>query len=200
MYDLDMILRTLSISDMPEMISQRIKETMDSFFAGGIDVSDHQKFNERISEFVRQIYGNALMFPRMLKSDAVLAEAINLLDQYYESPGGRGYDAAYLEAVDKPGKGIEHVLRELADFMKSREITHWLNSFYLSNIDPIDKNLHLEIVKSLLGKYFNHLPDSIRERNPASFIKYYRNLIDLVVSSEKFSGQLASSGRNIGPN
>jgi hypothetical protein len=200
MYDLEMIFQVLLISDVPEKISKRINETIDSFCAGGIDVSDHQTFNDCISRFIGQIYKNGLVFPKTLDSRTSLAEAISLIEQHYESQGASGYDAAYLDAVDKSGKGIEHVLRELADFIKSTEIAHWLNSFYLSNIDPIDKNRHLEIIIDLLKKYPLHLPDNIRKGNPARFIRYYRDLIELVVSSEKFSGQLVSSGRNIGPN
>jgi len=200
MKDLDAILQNLLCSNMPELISNKIDEALDSFDIDAVIVFSHREFNDCICRFIRQIYGNGLIFPKALDSRTALMEAISLLEQHYESQGAAGYDAAYLDTVDESGKGIHFVLRELAELVKSIEISRWLESCYVFIIDPIDKDQHLEIIIDLLRKHPIHIPDSIRMGNPASFIRYYRDLIELVVSIERFSMQLAGPVKNLEPN
>lgn len=196
---LDTILRILLCTSKPELISNKIDEALDSFDIDAFIVSNHQEFNDCISSFIRHIYNNGLVFPKILDSRKALSEAISFIEQYYEHQGGCGYDAAYLDAIDESSRGIQFVLRELAELVKTIEVSRWLDSCYASNIDPIDKNQHLEIIIHLFGKYSPYFPDNILKGNPARFIKYYRDLIDLVLSGEKFSAQLAGHGRNFWP-
>jgi hypothetical protein len=198
MTNLDVILSTLIDSDMPESISQKIDETLNSFNIDALFVSSHEEFNDCIGGFIRQIYGNGLVLSKTLDSHTALAEAINILEQYYENQGASGYDAAYLDVIDETGKGIQFVLRELAELVKAMEVSRWLNSVYISLIDPIDKNQHLEIVKSLLEKYSDHFSTGIKESSPVSFIKSYRELIEIVISSENLNRHIIGSKRNLG--
>jgi hypothetical protein len=200
MKNLDTILQNLLCSSMPELIGRKIEEASDGFDIDTLAVSNHQEFNDCISRFIGHIYENGLVFAKILDSRTSLSEAISLLEQHYENQGTSGYDAAYLDAIDESGKGIQFVLRGLTELVKTLEVSRWLESYYASIIDPVDKGQHLKIIIDLVKKYPIHFPDNIREGNPARFINYYQDLIELVVSVEKLSAQLAGLGRNLGPN
>ncbi len=188
------ILDTLIKSEVPEQISGRIDATFESFILK-YTVKSHQDFNRCLADFIQYFYKNGLLQAKSLCHKTALGEAIDLLELYYDSQDAIGYDAAYLDAVGNSGKGIGFVLQKIAEIIKTREIAQWQNSVFLSTIDPLDKNRHLEIVEVIIGKYGALFPDEIRSEKPVCFIDLYRELIIIIVSSEKQIRQIASPSR-----
>jgi hypothetical protein len=200
MYDISIILKTLINSEIPDQISQKIDSAYEAFEKTQITIRSHRDFNECIAAIVWHIYLNGLLLPKNLGKDAGLGEAIGILEHHYDNQNATGYDAAYLDAVEDTGKGIEFVLQKIAEIIKAMEIAQWQNSVFFSTIDPLDKNRHLEIVRVLLEKYGTRFPENIRFANPVRFIGLYREIIESVVSSEKLIRQIASPSKYLNIN
>jgi len=191
--NIENILSELIESVQARMISDRIDSAFRSLQLPGVKVVSHCEFNNQIALFIQHIFRDGLINPVNLDKNAALAEAISLIDLHYEGFGVIGYESAYLEVIDESGKGLESVLTKMAEIIKSIETQKWLNAYYLRNINPLDKNLHAEIVKSLFEQYPEYYPENILTIDPVCFCQHYRELLDIVVQSEGFIRHLFNS-------
>jgi hypothetical protein len=174
-------------------ISDMIDSAFRSFQLPGERVASHNEFNEHIALFIQHIYRDGFINPVNLDKNAALAEAISLLDLYYEGFGVIGYESAYLDVIDDTGKGFEFVVTKMAEIIKNIETQKWLNAYYLRNINPLDKNLHAEIIKSLFEQHPEYYPENILTIDPVCFCQHYRELLDIVVQSEGLIRHLFNS-------
>jgi len=193
MSKLESILTILINSEIPNIISKKIEIATADFATSPTKIANYQEFNYQIAEYIRWIYREGLIVPIFLNDRQAFSEAISLLDGYYDSQGAIGYDAAYFDAIDESGKGIGFVRQEIAESIKAIELNRWVDSLFLTIIDPLDKQQRLELVKALLKKYADDLPENIQNGNPAQFANYYRQIIELVVSGERFAQSLINN-------
>jgi len=77
-------------------------------------------FHQVLSNFVQYIYARGLRIAQHLSPSQALAEGIDMLDQGHQVPSGNGYDAALLDSLDPGINGVEWVLVQLADIIRSR--------------------------------------------------------------------------------
>ena len=190
MEKLESILTILINSDVPDIISKKIEIAIKDFEASPTKIAHHQEFNYQIAEYIRWIYRKGLIIPISLNDRQAFSEAVNLLDSYFDSLGTGGYEAAYLDAIDEMGKGIGIIRQEIAEIIKTIEISRWVDSLFFTIIDPLDKQQRLEVIKALLEKYAGDLPENIKKGNPAQFANYYRQFLELAASGERFTRSL----------
>jgi hypothetical protein len=112
-----------------------------------------------------------------------LTEAINLLERYYDSHGTKGYDAAYLDAIDTFGAGIVAVLTQLGEAMKQQQLFRLIEWHATNLINPTDWPLQKQIVTHLIKLLGDSLPEVIRNSDPSRFTNTYRDLIALLQSA-----------------
>ena len=195
MKPLNEFLADLQDSEAALEISEKIDRALQSFQPGAVEIASHRELIDAIARLVEHLYQHGLSVPRTLTHRSALSEALDLLDRYYESGGILGLDAALLDATDTDGKGPEFVLRQLSEIIKEREVRQYLNYRYLSAIDPTDRDMHRWIVERLIVEQESLLPQDLKTGNPARFAKYYRDLLELVISSDTFFAQIRSSSK-----
>jgi len=181
MKDLEETLELLRNDSNAQVISEKIDDVTNEFTQNISEVKSHAEFNLQISKFVRQIYKQCTMTNKKISSRVALGEAIDILERYFITWSGRGYDEAYLEAVTDIGKGIRFVLQKLGEFIKEKEITSYNDCLYRSIINPFDAESHRKIAEQIIEKYGFLFPDEIRIGNPVRFMRSYRELIETVI-------------------
>jgi len=189
------LLADLQDSEAVIEISEKIDRALQSFQPGSAGIASYREFNDAIAELVKHLYQYGLPFPRTMTPSSALSEGFDLLDRYYESDGILGFDAAFLDATDNKGRGLEFVIRQLTEIIKEREVRQYLNYRFLSVIDPTDRDTHRWIVERLIEEQGPLLPDDLRTGNPGRFAKYYRDLLEMVISSDVFFAQVKSSSK-----
>ena len=187
------LLRELQTVGAVSAISERVDRAFHSFGFTQLGMLSHGAFIDTVARFTRHMYEHGLAVPRTMTRGEALSEGLDLLDRYYESGETRGLEAGYLDACDASGRGIEFVLRQLAEIVKELEVYRYRNSLFLLAIDPIDGEAHLRIVKSLAESYGPMLPTNLTNENPWRFARYYRDLIEAVVSTNQFIMQIRNS-------
>jgi len=109
----------------------------------------HKTFHHIIAEFVYQIYENGLKASWLLMDP--LAEAISLLERYYQSAVyDTGYVAALLDANDAAEGGIQTVLIGLAESVKDTERQKYITAVFTWHLRRSSWPLQCEIVRILL--------------------------------------------------
>ena len=192
---LNELLAELQDSDAVVELSEKIDRAFQSFQPRSDQIVSYREFINAVAGLVKHLYQYGLPTPRTMMHSSALSEGLDLLDRYYESSGVQGFDAAFLDAVDKNGKGPEFVLRQLSGIIKEREVRQYLNYRYLLAIDPTDRVAHRWIVERLIEEQGPLLPDDLRTGNPDRFAKYYRDLLEMVISSDVFVTHIRNSAK-----
>ena len=125
----------------------------------------HQEFHRVITDFVVSIYDQGLDAGWMVSFEPG-GVAIELLEAHYHSAHGRGYIAAILDANHAQEGGIDAVLVQLAEIIKSVERQKYVNAVFALHIDPTDWHLKCEMAKLLLIDYRSFLPTQLQECQP----------------------------------
>jgi hypothetical protein len=198
--DTEKILTILQDQTIPNRISEQIEEVVNRFGASDIEVKSQSDFNREIARLLQQVYQNGLLSNRAVSARTALSEALDLLEYYYDAQGSQGYDAAYLDAVSPYGKGFESVLRQLGEIIKQRELQRYINWLFASILDVTDWDSLKALVSGLIDKFKPFLPEDILKGNPARLIKYYRELIEMALSTDNLLERVTSASRNISDN
>ena len=143
----------------------------------------HTTFHKVIAEFVVWVYDKGLD-ARWMASGEPLGQAIDLLEEHYNSVYGSGYIAAALDANDAQEGGIDTVLHRLAEIIKNIERSKHIKAIFTINIDPADWHLKCEIVGILLEKYSCFLPEHLLGCKPWELVDEIPSIMYRYVCSD----------------
>jgi len=142
---------------------------------------DYKQIHTIFSDFVRNIYENGLQTDWAIPDP--LAEAIMLLEDYYQGTYANGYSAAMLDAGDTEYGGIDIVLNRLAEIIKTIERQKYFSGVFVRHINPCDWHLKREIAGILLEQYRPVLPPLMRNCAAAQLVDQIPALMALYLNS-----------------
>ncbi len=145
-----------------------------------------KEFIELTGEFVAHLYKYGLPLRLEMSPDQARAEAIYLLERGYQSSGGRGYDAALLDAVSEPEGNPGAVLKSLAEIVKGIERGKYVRWILIRHVDPLDWRLKYDLVELTLGRMKQFLPPELCGSPAARFADLYGDLILSVARSQNY--------------
>ena len=142
---------------------------------------DYKQIHRIFSDFLRHIYENGLQTDWAIPDP--LAKAIILLENYYQGTRAIGYPAAMLDAGDTEYGGIDIVLNQLAEIIKTIERQKYFSGVFARHINPCDWHLNREIAGVLLEQYRPILPPLIRKCVSAQIVDLIPDLINKYLNS-----------------
>ena len=151
----------------------------------------HKAFHKVIAEYVMHIYDKGLNARGMIPAEP-LGQAINLLENHYNSTYGSGYTAAALDAGETQEGGIDVVLNQLAEIIKDIERLKHIKAVFTVNIDPTDWHLKCEIVSILLDEYKSFLPEHLLGCKPWELANEIPTIMYRYICSESALQQVFS--------
>jgi len=192
---LDKLLAALQDTTVIAAISNKIDRALNTYKTESVEIKSYRDFNHQVAQLIIYLHNDGLLAPMTISPRSAMAEGVDLLEHVYENNGIRGYDGAYLDAIDGRGQGFEGVCLQLSEIIKEREITRYVNCRFFQIIDPSDKDLHQEIVDELIRKYAAIFPEDIRTGHSARFIKYHRDLLEMIINSNLAFEQIRNPSR-----
>ena len=174
---IDTLVVLLNEERMAEEIDERIDLVVETFKTKVKVPLSHPDFNRLIAEFVRDLYRKGLRLPRYLSLKEALAEAVSLLEKYYQGIHTRGYDEALVDASGNDLEGFEYVLSQLAESIKAVERIKYVKWVFTDTVDQSDWEAHRRIAATYLVKYKDLLPPEFRDMDPARLTEHLRDLI-----------------------
>jgi len=186
---LDAVFELLDAHHLYETIDEPIEKAIASFPFDIKTPVTHDYFIEITSRFVRHIYEQGLFIRQKLSLSQARSETIALLEDGYQNPYKRGYDAAYLDALND----IKQVLAQISDHIKMVSRARYQQWVYVSYIESLDWAVKCQIVDTLI-KRSSCLPPNITNCTPVRFVDEIPELIDRIISSEQLAYHSLSAG------
>ena len=193
---LDTIMDLLNEERVVREIDEPIDLTVKAFQLKAKLPLSHSDFNRVIAEFVRRIYQKGLRLPRHLSDQEALAEAVSLLENYYQGINSRGYDDALLDATGNDQEGLGYVLSQLAESIKAVEREKYVQWVFFSTIDQSDWEIRRLMAATYLTKYRFCLSPELKDMDPAWLVDHFQGLISNLVSTQSLLKQVSGSDVN----
>jgi hypothetical protein len=121
------------------------------------------------------------------------AEAVTILEEGYQSSHGRGYYAAFLDALNPSLNGLEYVLAQMAGYITAFARSRHIRWVCASRMDLSDWPTKYLIAEILLKRWESLLPDSLRACSAAQLAHHLPELINLGLSSNRMVTMMQGS-------
>lgn len=144
----------------------------------------HEIFNQVIADFMRHVHEQALWGKQKLTAPQAIAEAVAILEEGYQASRDRGYDAAFLDALN-PHLGLEYVLGQMAGHIIASARVKHIRWVCVRRMELAGWPTRCLIAEILLERWKPFLPESLGRRPPAQLAHLLSELIILGLSANK---------------
>ena len=150
----------------------------------------HKQFHRIIACFLQHIHREGLKSPWELSDP--LAKAILLFERYYKGIYASGYSAAVLDANNSEQGGLDPVLNEFAESIKTLEREKHIRAIFAKYLDHDDWCLRCEIARILLQRCQMFLPPQMHNCTPEQIVDDIPSLmfkyLDSLAALQQLSG------------
>jgi len=170
----EQILITLYAGLNDNILQQRINRPVDQAFKTFRYKADKpitlDIFHRIIGDFTQHIYTNGLKMSWKLSLVGPVAQAISLLEKYYQSDFAQGYIAARMDAQDTAQGGMDTVLQRMAESIKAAEQEIYIQALFTKHLALAKWQLRCMVAKIFLERYRELLPPALRKCVPAQIV------------------------------
>ena len=124
------------------------------------------------------------------------AEAVAILEESYQTPHGRGYYAAFLDAFDPNLDGIEYVLAQMTGCIITMAREKHIRWVCASRMELADWPTRCLIAEILMERWEPFMHHNLRGCSPEQFAYHLPELIYLGISANRAVNKML--GANIG--
>jgi hypothetical protein len=175
-------------------IDEPIERATGSFVFNKDAPVTHQTFIQVTTNFVRHIYEQAHGCWQEMSAEKAYAEAVAILEEGYQTPHGRGYYAAFLDASNPNLDGIEYVLAQMTGCIIATAREKHIRYVCASRMELADWSTRRLIAEILLKRWEPYLPDNLRMCPPAQFAHHLSELINLGLSADRTVSKILGAG------
>ncbi|HOW74110.1 MAG TPA: hypothetical protein PKY77_26190 [Phycisphaerae bacterium] len=158
----DWLLDQLGPQRLVDEIDRPLSRLLDRFLERVEDECTPARLPEMLAEFVRVAYGEVLPGRRRLSDSSAAAEAIWLLERYYQG----GYDAALADAVCEPVCFPHWVLMGLGECVRLHQHFLWDRWVEVRFIRMADWAARCAMAAVLIDRLHEYMPEDLADRIP----------------------------------
>jgi len=196
---IDTVLNLLCEVRIQREIDEPIDTVKQNFNVTVSEPITHSNFNQVIAAFVRHVYRKGLRLPRQLSDQGALAEAIWLLKNFYQSKNTKGYEGALMDANKYGQAGLEFVLIELAESIKTVEKGKYIQWVFTVNFENLDWRLRSRIAAAFIEQNKEMLTGHRLDIDPARLADSLQYLTENQLAVGNFVRQIFRTERALAP-
>ena len=171
------LLADLDEARLSRDIDHRIDRAVSGFPYDVVPVRSQAVFLRIAAKYVSHLYGCGLRVPQILTSAQARAEVIALLEQNYPGAYDVRYETALLDATSGDDRGLEFVLAQLADVIKSRERQKYVGWVLAKHLAGRSWATKCAIAEHILDRCSAFLPAQLRRCRPGQLADEIPKLI-----------------------
>ena len=169
-----------------------IHSAADTFQCQENEGDTHIIFLEKLSSFIQHIYAHGWTPRQHLTMEQARAEAIQLLRDHYNGRTARGYEAAYLDALNPTFNGVEFILAQLTQILVEKARDQYVRWVIHSRINSLTWSARCRMADDLIRKWQFIDPGVSKKFKPAQMADYCTDLLLAQISSEAQASKLFS--------
>ena len=144
-----------------------------------------QSFLTLIGKFVRHLYTEGVGTARHLTTFQARAEAISILEEGYEGPDSRGFDAALLDATDPTRPGIDWVLQQITGAIITKHRSQHVRWVFETHLNVLDWASKCYLAEFLVVQNRPFLPETLLDFRSTQLAHQLAELITILVAAEE---------------
>ena len=170
--DLDKLIEDLDPEKINEEIGMQHTDTRNKYKIDNIKAESWDDFKKQIIDYVK--HHHKKIYKADMPDEMAYAKAREILDDMTDR---RGNKIVFLGAYEMDRKGkLPKVIDQLADAFEGEHI-HAYNQHVMEQIDPLDFDQHVELVKQYREKYEKFLPKEMKKQSDEELARHYQALI-----------------------
>jgi len=135
-----------------------------------ISVVSYDDFREQITKYMKHHHKE--VYKTDMPDEIAFERARQILEQMFEKEGG------FIGAYKKARQGrLGEIIKALADSEEQQHRVSYVRHIF-QQIDPLDWDSHVDLVKQYKSKYGSLLPESLKQKSDEELAKDYQALID----------------------
>jgi hypothetical protein len=178
------VLKLLDEHYLYQFIDKCIEEATANFKFKRMTTMNHKDFIHVIGDFIFHIYKTGFWIRQIISIKQARAEAVALLEKYYQGPYSHGYATAFVGLLNSKLDGLEFILSQIAEIIKATTREKYIQWVYCSRIIPLDWSDRCQIAKILMNRWAPFLPPNIQQCSPAQIADHLPDLINVVHSAD----------------
>ncbi len=119
---------------------------------------------------------------KALDTDKLSAEALDVLKKTFHQK--HGYNEALTEAKEGTRGGLRYILDMMTEYLKNEARQRHILKTFKESIDPLDFDAKVKLIKHLMNRLEEHLPDEITSQKPERFAVDYEEIVTAYVQSK----------------
>jgi hypothetical protein len=187
---IDEIIELFNEETIRNFIDEPIEKALNIFNFDLKGLVTYRTFIHYTGSFVKGLYEHIPWCLQKPSKDQACAEAMHLLEADYQSSQFRGYDAAFLDARNPSLNGLEFVLVQLSEIIKTRLRMKYARWVYVSRIECVDWHTRCSMAEILIARWKLFLPPDILMCSPVQLADHIPDLIDILGSADNMVSEM----------
>ena len=175
------VLEQISAEALAQRIGKPIDDARAAYVVEDVIANSYDLFLDTIAAFYLALLRHIELSPDLTPSEALEAEALDLLERAFRDKGGR--NAAWAEARDGVHGGMRFVLDVTTEQFRTERQAKHVNRVLIGALDPLDWDARVAFMEAFLDRLAPHLPSEIRQQPPQQFVRHYEPILQTYVRS-----------------
>jgi hypothetical protein len=189
----DVLLDRLDDTAIANHVDSPIQASADGFALDRFLPVSHRTFHAAIGGLVQHLHQHGLTPHQQLSFERALAEAIHVLQSQYEGTHFRGYDAAYLDAMEPAPGGLGGVLQRMTASIIATQRQRYVQCVLARILAPLGWAELCRLVEVLLQQDQAVLRTHLSQGRPAQLLDDIPELITALAGSRRLPRQIANA-------
>jgi hypothetical protein len=178
---LQFILSEIDADALTASISLPIDNARAVYLVGKVIVESNEEFNDSIASYYVHLLRHTRKVPESVDMKAAAAEGFALLEKAFAKKGG--LKGALAEARNATNGGLRFIFDLMTEQFKHEQLEKYVNLVLKSELDPLDWDGKVDLIRAFLNCLKNHLPAEITSQPPERYAGHYDILVRAYVKS-----------------
>jgi len=180
---LDFLLEQLEPDRIQSIIQGPFDEAKGNYSRDRNTVADNDEFRQAIVEFYTFLYCHTNKVDGKIDPTQMSIQAINLLPKVYRRKNG--YNEALRDAIHGTNGGLQSIFTKLTDYLKEEARQQYIFKTFRDTIDPLDYKTKVNLIKQIIERTKDNLPEEIVTAAPEKFVDDYEDIILALIKSQE---------------
>lgn len=180
-HQLQSILSEISVDTLTSLISLPIDNARAVYLMGEVIVKSNEEFNDSIASYYVHLLRHTRKAPESVDMKAAAAEGFALLEKAFAKKGG--LKGALAEARNATNGGLRFIFDLMTEQFKHEQLENYVSLVLKSELDPLDWDGKVDLIRAFLNCLKNHLPTEITSQPPERYAGHYDIIVQAYVKS-----------------